>query len=533
MIVQWYTCHFSCNDTYLKCARKMSSGIQKLFSFWCKGRSALLCGALQSLCCMCTSAGAKPTSLWCTKHCCETVKINSSCFLQVLSSDNMGSNFSMQICCGTCGRCKKEEEVNEETSETKPILQTSRDPSVCIEKQPSTPALKAADQGPEEVQSPCWDQQLSADAVEQSAETCTPADPTGVTEECEAAWGSVDFLVASADRETEGEVAVLTQLQSQQEREKPCNTEEKIKPVSLASEAQLVMHAPQDVKLVEFIEQPDEQAGAGSEDGSYAGGTLQETNIFNLMEITGEMAAGQDCEIKPPTETAESPVGRNLPLDAVQEMTKEAEPCPPAEHTEEMDRTSLAEGSPQSTESDEIMCLVETEPLLSVQVTQEPKKTEDPPEDIVSGMAEMHSTSAMLWEALYPRGEYPESANQLLDLLQEDSQSVVLTAQEMQSLSSVESDELSEVLCQSSDKDQICLSDLVESEKIREWDPETLAGEAEPQEMITQPTTQLPEEPLACTQMPVKEEAEFLNVAPLCSEVFGSGGEIEAEDAEA
>lgn len=148
-------------------------------------------------------------------------------------------------------------------------------------------------------------------------------------------------------------------------------------------------------------------------------------------------------------------------------------------------------------------------------------------------MAEMHSTSAMLWEALYPRGEYPESANQLLDLLQEDSQSVVLTAQEMQSLSSVESDELSEVLCQSSDKDQICLSDLVESEKIREWDPETLAGEAEPQEMITQPTTQLPEEPLACTQMPVKEEAEFLNVAPLRSEVFGSGGEIEAEDAEA
>lgn len=28
MIVQWYTCHFSCNDTYPKCARKMSSGVK-------------------------------------------------------------------------------------------------------------------------------------------------------------------------------------------------------------------------------------------------------------------------------------------------------------------------------------------------------------------------------------------------------------------------------------------------------------------------------------------------------------------------
>ncbi|XP_013044081.3 uncharacterized protein [Anser cygnoides] len=444
----------------------------------------------------------------------------------------MGSNFSMQICCGTCGRCKKEEEVNEETSETKPILQTSRDPSICIEKQPSTPALKASEQGSEEVQSLCWNQQLSADAAEQSTETCSPSDPTGVTEEWKAAWGSMDFLVASADRETEGEVAVLTQLQSQQEREKPCTTEEKIKPVSHASEAQLVMHAAQAVSPVAFTGQPDEQAGAGSEDGSYAGRTLQETNILNLMEITGETAAGQDCEIRPPTETAESPVGRNFPLYAVQEMAKEAEPCLPAEHTEEMDRTSLAEGSPQSTGSDKIMVLVETEPL-SVQVTQETKKTEDPPEEIVSGMAERRSTSAMLWEALYPGGEYPGSANQLLDLLKEDTQSVVLTAQEMQSLSSAESDELSEVFCQSSDKDQICLSDLVEDEEIRECDPETLTGGAEPQEMTTQPTILLPEEPLACPQMPVKEEAEVLNVAPLHSEVFGIGGEIQAEDAEA
>ncbi|XP_035202190.1 uncharacterized protein LOC118178077 [Oxyura jamaicensis] len=443
----------------------------------------------------------------------------------------MGGNFSMQICCGTCGRCKKEEEANEETSETKPILQTSRDPSISIEKQPSTPALKTSDQGSEEVQSPCWDRQLLADAAEKSRETCSPADPMGVTEECEAAWGSVDFLVASADRETKGEVAVLTQLQSQQEREKACNTEEKTKPASHASEAQLVMHAAQDVKLVAFIGQPDEQAGAGSQGGSYAGGTLQETNILNFMEITGEMAAGQDCEIKPPTETAESPVGRNLPLHAVQEMAKEAGPCPPAEHTEEMDRDSLAEGSPQSTGSDKIMCLVETEPLLSFQVTQE-TRTEDSPEEIVSGMAERHSTSAMLWEALYPGGESPETEDQLLDLLQQDTQSVVLTAQEMRSLSSAES-ELSEVFCQASDKDQICLSDLVECEEIKECDPETLGGEAEPQEMITQPTTQLPEEPLACTQMPVKEEAEFLNVAPLHSEVFESGGEIQAENAQA
>ncbi|KAK4809374.1 hypothetical protein QYF61_008926 [Mycteria americana] len=450
----------------------------------------------------------------------------------VLLSDKMGSDFSKWICCVICGRCKKQEaeEANEEISETKPILQTSGETSICIDTQPSSPALEVSKRGSEEVQSLRQDRRPSADPAEENTETCSAADPMGMTEGWEAASDSMDFLVAPADGETKGEVKVLTQLDNQQEREKVGNAEEKIKPVPHASEAQPVTRTAWDAKLVADKEQCDEQAEAGSEVSPCAGITLQERNILNFIEITSETAAGQDSEIKPPAETGESLIGRNLPLCAVQ-MAEESESCLSAEQVEEMDRAKLAEISPGSTERAELTCLAEIASLLTAQATQKAREAVDPLEVVVNGMAEMCSTSAMPWESLCSERESLEPANQLLDFLQQETQSSMPSAQEMESLHRAEPVELSEALCKSSKEDRV-LGEL-QDEESRECDAETAASEAGPQHRIMQQTIELPEEPLTCVQMPVKQEAEFLNVAPSLFEVVGSSGETEAENIEA
>ncbi|GAB0199836.1 hypothetical protein GRJ2_002449000 [Grus japonensis] len=439
----------------------------------------------------------------------------------------MGSDFSKQICCVTCRRCKKQEaeEANEETSETKPILPTLGEASLRVDTQPSTPAWEVSQQGSEEVQSLSQDRQPSADAAEENPEACSAGDPLGTTEGWEATWDSTDFLVAPADGETKEEAQVLTHLDNQQEREKVSNTEEDIKPVPHVSEAQPVTHEAQDVKLLADKEQPDEQAEAGTEGSPCAGITLQQRNILNFIEITSETAAGQDGEIKPPVESL---IGRNFSLCAVQ-VAEETETYLSAEHVEGTDRAKLPEISPPSTKRAELTCLVDTASLLTVPATQKARETVDPWEVVANGMAEMYSTSAAPWESRYVEGESLEPANQLLDLLQQETQSSMPTAQEMESLCCVEPVELSEALCQSSDG---VLGEQKDKES-RECDAETTASEAEPQHRTMQQTTELPEEPLACVQTPVKQEAEFLNMAPLLSEVLGSSGEIEAEKVEA
>lgn len=427
----------------------------------------------------------------------------------------------MQTCCGSC---KKQEEAYEETSETKPILHTSGGTPMHTDMQPPPPALEASERISEEAQSLCWDQQLSADIAEGSTETCCPADPMGMIEEWKTAWSSVDFLVTSSGRETKEEAEVL----DQQEGEKACNAEEKIKPTPY-DEAQLAMHTAQDLKLVADIGQPAEQAGAGSEDDQHAEITPQEINNLELMESTWETAAAQDFEIEPPMETGESFTGWNLPLCVVQKMAKEAETDLPAGHTEQADRTGLAEGSTELTESVQITPLAKAASLMNVQAAEETENAVDPSEAIVNAVAEMHSVSAVPQETLYPGGQTPEPANQLLDFLQQEAQSGVPTAREVQSQSCAEPAELSEVL---SDEDQEVLCDTADSEESRECDLGTPADEAEPQESVVQQMLQLPAE-LACAQMPAEEEAEFLSVVPLLYEVPGSGGDGQVENAEA
>lgn len=475
-----------------------------------------------------TSVATESTNLWCTrKNCCEAVMIHSCSFLQALLSDNMGSDFSKQICCVICWICKKQkvERANEDTSETKPILQTSGETSMCIYTQPSSPALEVSKQGSEEVQSLSQDRWPSADAAEVNMETCPAAHPMGMTERWEAARDSMDFLVAPADGETKGEVKVLTQVDNQQERQKVGNAEEKIKPVPRASKAQPVTHTAQDAKLVADKEQPDEQAETCV---PCAGITLQERNILNFTEITSETAAGQDCEIKPPAETGESLIGRNLPLCAVQ-MAEETETYLSAEDVEEIDRAKFAEISPRSAKNTELTCPVETASLLTVQAPQKARERVDPSEVVANGMAETYSTSAMPWESLYPEGESLEPAKQLLDFSEQETQSSMPIAEEMESLCCAEPEQLCEVLCQPGDG---VLGEL-EDEESRECNAETAASEVEPQHRIVQRTTELPEEPPVGVQIPVKQEAEFVNVAPLLSKVLGSSGEIEAENVEA
>ncbi|KAK2532729.1 hypothetical protein Q9233_005083 [Columba guinea] len=445
----------------------------------------------------------------------------------------MGSDFSKGICCVTCGRCNKEaaEEANEEISETKPILQTLGETPMCIDKQPSKPALEASKQGFEEVQSLSQDRWPLADAEEVNAETCSAAGPMGTTEGWEAAWDSTDLLVTPADGENKGEVKALTQVDNQQEEENMGNAEEKITAVS---EAQPAAHAARGATLCADKGQRDDQAGAGSEGSACAGITLQERHILSFIEIVSETAAGQDCEIKPPAETRESLAGRNLPLCSLQ-MPEETETSLSAEHVE-MGRADLAEISPQLAKSAELTSLAETAFLLGVQAAQKASKTADPSEGTANGMAEAYSTGAMPWDSFYPEGESLEPANLLLDFLEQETQSGVPAAQEMESGRCAEPAEPSAVLYQPCDGGP-CEPEQEESREsdaeTAASDAETAASEAELQPGIMEQTAKPPEEPPACVGVAVKQEAECLDLAPLLSEVLWSSGEIEAEDAEA
>ncbi|XP_068773033.1 uncharacterized protein [Struthio camelus] len=433
----------------------------------------------------------------------------------------MGSDFSKQICCVTCGRRKKREaeEATEETSETKPILQTSGDTSICIDKQPPTRALEVSEGGPEEGRSLCQGRRLSAHAVKDSRESCPDAQPVGMTDGRKAAWDSTDFLVASAVTETKGEVEVLTQLENQQERQKADNIE-KIKTLPQASEAQPVVYTAQDVKLIADRGQSGGQADISSEDAQCAEITLQERDIFKLMQTTSDTAAGPNCEIQPPVETGESLMGRNLPPYAVL-MVEETGAYPLAEHTEETDRAKLAERSPQSTERAKLMSVFEAASLPTVQAIQKAKEMVETSEVLPNDMAEMQFTSVISWESLYMGVKSLEPADQLLDFLGQETQPSVLAAQEVQSLCCTEPAELGEAVGQSGDQDSSLFCDLVEDEGIGERDPLTPAAEARQQQSVMQ---QVIDEPLPCTEIPVEEEAEFLNVAPLLSEVLGAEG---------
>lgn len=438
------------------------------------------------------------------------VIINCS-FSQVRLSGNMGSDFSKDICCVTCGRCKKEA-AEEEISETKPILQPLGETSMCIDKQPSKPALGASKQGSEEAQSLSQDRRPPADAEEEDTETCSAAGPMGMTEGWEAAWGSMDFLVPPADGENKGEVKVLTQVDSRREKENVGNAEEKIAAVL---EAQPAARADK--------EQRGDQAAAGSEGGACAGIALQERNILGFVEIMSETAAGQAREIKPPTETRDS--GKFLPVRLCSlQMLEETETSLSAEHVE-MDRADLAEISPRPAKSAELTPLVETAFLLSVQAAQKASETADPSDVAASGAAEACSTAAVPWDSLHP--ESLEPANLLLDFLEQDTRPGVPAAQEMESGRCAEPAEPSEVLHRPRDGG----AREPEQEESGESDAETAAGEAQPG--VTGPTAEPPEEPPACVRVPVKQEAEFLDLAPLLSEVLWSSGETEAENAEA
>ncbi|XP_074417291.1 uncharacterized protein LOC141732358 isoform X1 [Larus michahellis] len=440
----------------------------------------------------------------------------------------MGCSFSTRLCCVTCGTCRKREvdEANKETSETKPILKTSGETLVCVDTQLSPPGLEVSKQHSEEVQSLSQDQQPSADAAEENGETFSAVDPMGMTKEWEAAWDSTDFSVAPADGQTEGEAKVPTQLDNKQERETEGNTEEKIKPVLCASEAQPLAQTAQDANLVAGKGQPDEEVEAGSDGNPCTGTTFQERNILNFLEITGETAACQGCEIKPPAETGEGLIGRNLLLCAAQ-TAEETETYLSAEHMEETAMATLAEISPQSTERAELTCLADTASLLTVQGMY--REAVGPLETVASGMAERYPNSSTPCESLYPEGESLVLADQLLDYLPQETRAGVPVAPEMESLRYVEPAELSEVSCQSSDGD---LGDL-ENEESTECDAGTAASEAKPQHRIMQQTTELPGEPLTCVQIPVKQEADFPDVALLLPKVPGSSGETETENVEA
>ncbi|XP_025955030.2 uncharacterized protein LOC112982682 [Dromaius novaehollandiae] len=429
----------------------------------------------------------------------------------------MGSDFSQQICCVTCWRCKKQEaeEAFEETSETKPILQTSGETSIRVDKQPPTQVPEASERGPEEVESLCWDHRLLAGIAKDSGETCPDAEPVGMTEGQKAAWDFADFFVASAVMDTKGEAEVLTQLENQQKREKAGNTEE-MKTIPQASEAQPVLHTAQDVKLIADKGQFGEQAETGSEDAPCAEITLQETDIPKLKQTTGETAAGPGCEIQPPAETGESLMGRDLSLYAVL-TAEETGTYPPAEHTEETEGAKPAETSPQSAERAKLMCLSETASLPTVQATQKAKETADPSEVVPKDMSEMQFTSAISYECLYTGGKFLEPANQLLDFSWQEIQPSVLTVQEVRSHCSTEPAEVGEVVGPSGDQDRV-VCDLVEDEEVTECDPKTPAAEAGQQQRVMQ---QITDEPLPRTEIAVEEEAECPDVAPLLSEVRG------------
>lgn len=216
----------------------------------------------------------------------------------------MGSCLSQQLCCVLCEKCREQEAANTEPSETKPILQSPRDTRTFLDTQPSTPALKVPRQGSKEL---LQEQRPSADALEENGEPCSAA------EGWEPAWNPMDYFVAPADEEDEGEVEGLRQ-------------QEKV------GEAAEEMRAASGVP-VGALGAEEEQAGG--EGAPCAGLTLQEGNIRRLMELCREAEAGTD----PPADTLEVLMGTDLSLCAVQLAPE------PLEGT---DRAEAAEPSPQS-----------------------------------------------------------------------------------------------------------------------------------------------------------------------------------------
>lgn len=172
----------------------------------------------------------------------------------------MGSNFSRQMSCVPCGRCLKQEEANDETSETKPVPQISGGTSLCIGTPPPTPALQVSKQGSEKVQSLSQDAQPSADAVEESTETCSAVDAMGMTEGWEATWDSTGSLAALEDGETK-EAEVLTQgtAESLIEKNLPPRAVQMVEEIDTYLSAEHV-EEPEKTKLAEVSPQSAERA---------------------------------------------------------------------------------------------------------------------------------------------------------------------------------------------------------------------------------------------------------------------------------
>lgn len=401
----------------------------------------------------------------------------------------MGSSLSQQLCCVLCERCRQQEDANAEPSETKPILQSPGDTRTFFDTQPPTPALKVPKQGSKDL---FQDRQPSADALEENGEPCSAA------EGWEAAWNPMDFFVAPADDEAEGEVEALTQ------QEKVGETEEEMKPIPDVPVGDTALGA----ELVAEEEQPQTPGPPGSEGAPCAGITPQERNILNLLEPSSEAEPGQGCEMQPPADTREVLIGRDLSLCA-ELVAGEPEPV------EGTDPPKVAGISPGSAPRAELTCLVDAMSLLTLQ---------SPSEVLARGVAELYSTSAVSWKPLCPQWASLEPPEQLLELLkQQGMQGDLSPAQGTGSLCCAG---LGELLQQPRDA-ALC-------ELGQESSRECSAGpQAQLQHGIMQPALGLPEEPATSVPTPGKQEAEFPSVFPLLPEVFWSSGEIEAENVEA
>ncbi|KAM3658548.1 uncharacterized protein VK521_013172 [Ammospiza maritima maritima] len=417
----------------------------------------------------------------------------------------MGSSLSQQLCCVLCERCREQQAANPEPSETKPILQSPRDTRTFLDTQPPTPALKVPKQGSKEL---LQEQQASADALEENGDACCAA------EGWEPAWNPMDFFVAPADEEDEGEVEGLSQ------QDKVDEAEEEMK----AGAAVGALGA--------------EEEQAGTEGAPCAGLTLQEGNILSLMELSSEAGSGPE----PPADTLGALVGMGLSLCAVQVAGPE-----PMQGT---DRAGAAGPSPQAAQRAELSYLVEAMSLLTLQ---------SPSEVIAKGVAELYCSSAESWQPLCPQWGSLEAPSQPLELLKEDMQGPVPPAQVVGSCARLTG--LGEILQQPQDDGALCelgqedmqgpvppaqavgscagLGEILQQPQddgaLCELGQEgsrgcTPGAKVELQDGIMQPAVQLPEEPAAF--VPVQQEAELPLVPPSLPRVLGSSGEMEAEKVE-
>ncbi|XP_059344355.1 uncharacterized protein LOC132083600 [Ammospiza nelsoni] len=361
----------------------------------------------------------------------------------------------------------------------------------------------------------------------------------------------MDFFVAPADEEDEGEVEGLSQ------QDKVDEAEEEMK----AGAAVGALGA--------------EEEQAGTEGAPCAGLTLQEGNILSLMELSSEAGSGPE----PPADTLGALVGMGLSLCAVQVAGPE-----PMQGT---DRAGAAGPSPQAAQRAELSYLVEAMSLLTLQ---------SPSEVIAKGVAELYCSSAESWQPLCPQWGSLEAPSQPLELLKEDMQGPVPPAQAVRScagqgeiLQQPQDDGalyelgqegvqgpvppaqvvgscarltgLGEILQQPQDDGALCelgqedvqgpvppaqavgscagLGEILQQPQddgaLCELGQEgsrgcTPGAKVELQDGIMQPAVQLPEEPAAF--VPVQQEAELPLVRPSLPRVLGSSGEMEAEKVE-